>query len=76
MKGLLEGAPLNYDGKTDITSERTTTFERSVVVWGRSKAWTEDDFSMTLLAARILWMCGSTGIRLVGRCVSGCAWRC
>ena len=45
MKGLLEGAPLNYDGKTDITSERTTTFERSVVVWGRSKAWTEDDFS-------------------------------
>ena len=45
MKGLLEGAPLNYDGKTDITSERTTTFERGVVVWGRSKAWTEDDFS-------------------------------
>lgn len=45
MKGLLEGDALNYDGKTDITSERTTTFERSVVVWGRSKAWTEDDFS-------------------------------
>jgi hypothetical protein len=45
MKGLLEGNALNYDGKTDITSERTTTFERSVVVWGRSKAWTEDDFS-------------------------------
>lgn len=45
MKGLLEGAPLNYDGKTDIESERTTTFERSVVVFGRSKAWTEDDFS-------------------------------
>lgn len=45
MKGLLEGEALNYDGKTDITSERTTTFERGVVVWGRSKAWTEDDFS-------------------------------
>ncbi|RGC81714.1 phage coat protein [Hungatella hathewayi] len=45
MKGLLEGDALNYDGKTDITSERTTTFERGVVVWGRSKAWTEDDFS-------------------------------
>ena len=37
MKGLLEGAPLNYDGKTDITSERTTTFERSVVVWDGPK---------------------------------------
>lgn len=48
MKGLLEGDPLNYDGKTDITSERTTTFERSVVVWGRSKAWTEDDFSVDI----------------------------
>ncbi len=45
MKGLLEGDALNYDGKTDITAERTTTFERGVVVWGRSKAWTEDDFS-------------------------------
>lgn len=45
MKGLLEGEALNYDGQTDITSDRTTTFERSVVVFGRSKAWTEDDFS-------------------------------
>ena len=45
MKGLLEGDALNYDGQTDIVSERTTTFERGVVVWGRSKAWTEDDFS-------------------------------
>lgn len=45
MKGLLEGEALNYDGKTDITAERTTTFERGVVVWGRSKAWIEDDFS-------------------------------
>ncbi len=45
MKGLLEGAALNYDGQTDITADTTTTFERSVVVIGRSKAWTEGDFS-------------------------------
>lgn len=45
MKGLLEGEALNYDGQTDITSEGTTTFERGVVVFGRSKAWTESDFS-------------------------------
>ena len=43
--GLIGGAALNYDGKTDITAESTDTFERSVVVIGRSKAWLEDDFS-------------------------------
>lgn len=45
MKGLIEGDALNYDGKTDITTESTTTFERSVVVVGRAKSWTEGDFS-------------------------------
>lgn len=45
MKGLLEGAPLNYDGVTDITAEKTTTFSQSVVVTGRAKAWVEADFS-------------------------------
>lgn len=45
MQGLLEGEALNYDGQTDITSESTTTFERGVVIFGRSKAWTESDFS-------------------------------
>lgn len=45
MKGLLEGDALNYDGMTDITADTTTTFERGVVVFGRSKAWTEGDFS-------------------------------
>ena len=43
--GLIGGAALNYDGKTDITAESTDTFERGVVVIGRSKAWLEDDFS-------------------------------
>lgn len=45
MYGLLDGAPLNYDGVTDITATSTTTFERSVVVIGRAKAWMEGDFA-------------------------------
>ena len=45
MYGLLDGAPLNYDGGTDITATSTTTFERGVVVIGRAKAWTEGDFA-------------------------------
>lgn len=43
--GLLDGAPVNYDGKTNIDSTRTDTYERGVVVIGRAKAWTEGDFS-------------------------------
>jgi hypothetical protein len=45
MYGLLDGDALNYDGTTDITATSTTTFERSVVVVGRAKAWTESDFA-------------------------------
>ncbi|ACZ08293.1 Uncharacterised protein [Sebaldella termitidis] len=45
MYGLLDGDPLNYDGETDITSTSTTTFQRSVVVVGRAKAWVEGDFA-------------------------------
>lgn len=45
MYGRLGGAPLNYDGTTDITAETTATYERSVIVTGRAKAWTEGDFA-------------------------------
>jgi len=45
MKGRISGAPQNYDGQTDIQAQTTTTFERGVVVIGRSQAWTELDFS-------------------------------
>lgn len=45
MYGNLGGAPVNYDGSTNITSTSTTTFEKGVVVYGRAKAWTEKDFS-------------------------------
>lgn len=46
LRGLISGmAPLNYDGKTNITAESTATFRHSRVVVGRAKAWKEDDFS-------------------------------
>lgn len=45
MYGLLGGAPVNYDGKTNITDNTTDTYDRSVVVIGRANAWTELDFS-------------------------------
>ncbi|MEL4861015.1 phage coat protein [Pseudoflavonifractor phocaeensis] len=45
MTGRIGGTPLNYDGKTDITAQTTTTYERGVVVVGRAQSWTELDFS-------------------------------
>lgn len=45
MYGRIGGNALNYDGQTDITATSTTTFERGVVVVGRSNAWLENDFS-------------------------------
>ena len=39
LKGLISGStPLNYDGKTDITSQNTETYMHSRVVVGRSQA--------------------------------------
>ena len=46
LKGLISGSvPLNYDGVTNITSNKTQTFSHSRVVVGRANAWTEKDFS-------------------------------
>lgn len=45
MRGLLDGAAVNYDGVTDITATATKTFEQGVVCIGRAKAWIERDFS-------------------------------
>lgn len=46
LRGLISGTtPLNYDGTTDITSNKTVTFRHSRVVVGRANAWTENDFS-------------------------------
>ena len=45
MFGRIGGKASNYDGKTNIGSNRTDTFSRSVITIGRAKAWLEDDFS-------------------------------
>ncbi len=43
--GLIGGNALNYDGETDLTAERTDTFEQGVFTYGRMMGWTEADFS-------------------------------
>ena len=43
--GLIGGDALNYDGQTDLTAERTDTFEQGVFTYGRMMGWTEADFS-------------------------------
>ena len=48
MSGLIGGAPLNYDGSTDITATRMETFLQSMIVVGRAKAWQEKDFAFDL----------------------------
>ena len=45
LLGLIDGAPLNYDGATDLTAVSSRTFTQSMVVVGRMKAWEEKDFS-------------------------------
>lgn len=45
MYGRIGGTPLNYDGATDIEADSTKTYERGVVVIGRSKGWVETDFA-------------------------------
>lgn len=43
--GLLGGEPQNYDGQTDVKTDRTKTFEQGVFTYGRMHGWTEADFS-------------------------------
>ena len=45
LRGLIDGAPVNYDGVQDITSSGTVTYMHSRVVVGRAKSWEELDFS-------------------------------
>ena len=43
--GLLGGEAQNYDGQTDVKTDRTKTFEQGVFTYGRMHGWTEADFS-------------------------------
>lgn len=46
LLGLISGSkPANYDGKTDIPTNKTKTFRHSRIVVGRANSWTETDFS-------------------------------
>ena len=52
MTGRIGGKPQNYDGKTDMKTNGTTTFERGVVVIGRMNSWTEKDFSTDITGGK------------------------
>ncbi len=43
--GLIGGKPMNYDGETNLTAEKTDTFEQGVFTYGRMMGWVEADFS-------------------------------
>ena len=44
IKGRIGGTPVNYDGKTDITSNERETYYQTKICFGRANAWGEDDF--------------------------------
>lgn len=54
IKGNLDGAVVNYDGKTDIEATSRKTFEQGKVVVGRAKAWTEKDFATDISGEEFL----------------------
>lgn len=52
MTGRIGGKPVNYDGNTDISAEKLTTFERGVVVIGRAQSWEETDFATDITGGK------------------------
>jgi len=46
--GRIGGAPVNYDGSTDITATSMNTYTQSRIVIGRAKGWVERDFSFDI----------------------------
>lgn len=44
IKGRIGGQYVNYDGKTDITSNSRDTYFQTKICFGRANAWGEDDF--------------------------------
>lgn len=45
IKERLKGGTVNYDGKTDITSETRGNYAMGRIVIGRAQGWTEKDFN-------------------------------
>ena len=50
MTGRIGGAPVNYDGETDITASGIDGYLMGRIVVGRAKAWQELDFTYDLTA--------------------------
>ncbi len=48
ISGRIGGAPVNYDGQTDIPASNMDTYMQGKVVVGRAKAWSERDFSFDI----------------------------
>lgn len=48
ISGRIGGAPVNYDGQTNITASNMDTYMQGKVVVGRAKAWSERDFSFDI----------------------------
>lgn len=48
MAGRIGGAPVNYDGDTDITTTGIGSYAQSMAVVGRAKGWEEKDFTFDI----------------------------
>lgn len=48
ITGRIGGTPLNYNGSTNITSKKLTTYTQGRIVVGRADSWVETDFSYDL----------------------------
>ena len=59
MIGRIDNAdPQNYDGQTDIETERIGTLKQSVIAYGRAHGWEELDFTTDISAGEnpLQWM--------------------
>lgn len=48
ISGRIGGAPVNYDGQTNIPASNMDTYMQGKIVVGRAKAWSERDFSFDI----------------------------
>jgi hypothetical protein len=54
MAGRIGGAPVNYDGNTDIDASSIGTYMQGMIVVGRAKAWVEKDFSADITSKNFM----------------------
>ncbi len=61
IKARIGGTADNYDGNTDITSDKRATYTHGRVVVGRAHGWTEKDFSSDITGEDFLPAAGEIG---------------